>query len=407
MNNKWITGILISYLLSPGLQGQTTSKMVRLPLHIPNMHFGSIPFKEILVLDNRLEPAKIFTDESGGYPVITYTFDRSGANTIKEYLDKAITPLAKGSKTLVVSIEQLRIPNKRNILRKGGKDLRKGAKPSTGIVPLRDYLLFSAEAYCQTANNRYRKILTVREYSYTYGIYNKLGQLIAGLLNDLLEAVSDDKAPPVRSKSRNRINYLWEDSLSENYSKDTSELTMEQINNNVRDKWAHYPILTSRHEMSGVYPNFDDFKNDSLLLQQVQVRWDEKDSLYKINTLQDHSGNKGNFHWAVCDKGDLYLWLYGESYLKLDRRPNGFYFTIPRTLPDMYSLLSIEESQASTNQASPHTGNPFADLGALLIGDAAGDAYKKAGQKRMARTGLKSEAFRHCFIDMDSGDIVY
>jgi hypothetical protein len=412
MNIKWIAWLLFPCLLSPRLQGQTIPKTVQLPLHSPKLHLGSIPFKEILVLDNRLAPPNIFIDESGGYPVWAYAFDRSGADVIKEYLDRVIAPLSKGEKTLLLNIQQLRIPNKRNIIRKVSnrrRVLRKGGKEfhAPGLFPLRESLLFSAEAYYRTNGDGYHKIVTVHEYYYTYEIHKNLGQLIARALNDLLETVSTSGDSSARSIKRREVNYLWADSLTADYSADTLDHSWEQINGDARDRWTLYPIWTSQQETSGVYQDFDDFKYDNLRPGQVQVKWNEKDSLYNITLPQTGVDAKRNFHWAVRDKGSLYLWVSGNAYLKLAKEGNRFCFDLPATLPDMYTLLSMEESKSHDNVPSPHTGNLLADLGALLIGEAAGDAIKHADQKRMAHSGAASTTFRHCFIDMDSGDLIY
>jgi hypothetical protein len=119
-------------------------------------------------------------------------------------------------------------------------------------------------------------------------------------------------------------------------------------------------------------------------------------------------------HSVVCDGKELYLNLavisplYKANYLKLKKLDNFFSFTIPYTIPDMYTLLSIQEYNTNNSASGgANTGSVIGDLiGAILISGVS-EADSKSVLSKLTKSGLVQHKFRYCIINMDNGDIVF
>jgi hypothetical protein len=386
--------LVVFLMTSFSLPGQTTSTI---PLQVNKKHLNInyFPFDSIQVLDNRFDTTKIFITENGNYPPAYLNFSPSTPVAIKNYINSAVKDFPRGNKKLLINIEQFRIPNKTYFVQK--------KKNYSIIRNLRDYILFSAEIYYQTGDNRYRKIVTVNKNYYTYD--PQMNEQFLIILNNIIEASCINTTDGSVLKTPKKLIYLLNDTASFNYSKDSTNISLEQINQNAKHKWSGYQIVKDHHYSNGFYSTFDDFRSNTVTADPVQVKYDEKHSLYIISLPGYYTNNKNFYPWAVCKSDTLYIQLYKDVYLKSDKLNNTFYFDVPDSLPDMYALLSIEAIKAESN-AGGSTGNGVADLIAGAVSGTVDMIIKKSKENTIRKDGFKNN-FRKCFIDMYCGDIIY
>lgn len=378
------------------LEGQTTSTI---PLHVDkhSLNINYFPFDSIQVLDNRFDTTKIFIAENGNYPPTYLNFSPSTSIAIKNYINDAVKDCRKGDKKLLISIKQFHIPNKTYFIQKK-KD------SSTKVRNLRNYILFSAEIYYQTKEDRYRKIVTIKKNYYTYG--TQMNEQFPIIINNIIEASCINISRDSISKTPKKLMYLLKDTASFNYSKDSTDISLEQINLNEKYKWSNYQIIKDSSYRDGFYSMFDDFRSNFITSDSIQVKYEEKDSFYIISLSNYYTNNKYFYPWAVCKNDTLYIQFYKDAYLQLDKLNNTFYFNVPNSLPDMYALLSIEAIKNESYIESSITGNGFADLIAGAISGTVDAIIKKSKENTIRKEGFKNN-FRKCFIDMSCGDIIY
>jgi hypothetical protein len=133
--------------------------------------------------------------------------------------------------------------------------------------------------------------------------------------------------------------------------------------------------------------------------------YDTQDSIYHLSpALSVLPANQiFVYPWVVADSGNFYLCLNVKQnqYVRLIARGNTFYFTVPRSLPDMYSLLDMEWIERASTEGGANHSPGAAILSGMIHAATASSAIKKA-----KAAGMKGN-FRTCYIDMDSGDIVF
>jgi hypothetical protein len=379
-----------------GAQNNTTYFQVE--FNKKELHINYTPFNEVQVLDNRFDTTSILIVENGTYPPQRINIEQPAAYAVKTYITTAMGNLQKGYKTLLLNITQMRVTNKRNINQRDGKHHINSGRD------IRSYIMFSAEAYYKTGNRLYRKIVTIHKHYYNYPSANAV---IAVILNNVLEAASninDTALNSITDKPR-KLKYLHEDSAF-TYCRDTASVALEQINVQQHDKWAGYAITTDTPPANGIFKCFYDFRDDILTPGNVPMIYDTNDSTYFVmpgDSLIDNNRSP----WAVSDSGNLYIRLDAKRYVKLTRANSSFYFYVPRSQPDMYAMLTLED-RTGRGGYSPmvNSGNIWVNLiGSLVIAgaEAGADAAK---DKKIKREGMKND-FRNCYIDMDTGDIIY
>lgn len=373
--------VILNILLSNQLHGQE-NKDFNLNMAFKELQIDKAPFDKIEILDNRNDTSEIFLYEDGALPV---KFLHLTAETIKEYFYNALKNVSKEKKTILLNLTQLRLSNKTYILRRGKK---------REIYPhkQRDYVIFSAEVYLKTDSNKYRKIVVINKEYYTYGSIEKT---VPDIINDFIEAAGSKFESD--KKNRKKYEQFKADSCFL-YSMDTACLTLDDICNNLKKK---YPITEKDVYANGVYLSFDDFKNDFLSENKTQLRFNDKDSVY-IASIEN--GSK-DFPWAISDNGNLYVLLFKNIYLPLVKIDNTFSFCVPKNLPNMYTLLSIEEFDEHTYSSSP-SANIWTNLIDFGLTSIIESSVKKSKQKQFAEAASMSD-FRQCFIDMYSGDFIF
>lgn len=377
-------------------QSQTISNI---PLTIDKHHLNInyFPFDSILVLDNRFDTTKIYTDENGNYPPTYLNFSPSTSLAIKNYIDSAVKNFPRGDKKLLINIQQLRIPNKASFVHRRKKD------STLRVINLRDYILFSAELYYQTENNQYRKIVTINKNYYTWEYF--MNSQFPIILDNIIEASClNDSHNSILKKSK-KFKYISEDTVSFNYSNDSSDVSIEEINQSAKNKWSLYQIIKKDSNTDGYYYTFDDFKNDAITFDSVQVKNNKTDSFYIVSLSYYNRKNKYFYPWAVRKNDTLFIQLSKNVYLKSTKLNNTFYFEVPNSLPDMYALLSIEAMRQESN-TSGNSGNALADIISGAVSSTIDAIIKKSKENSIRKESSKTN-FRKCFIDMTCGDFIY
>jgi hypothetical protein len=110
----------------------------------------------------------------------------------------------------------------------------------------------------------------------------------------------------------------------------------------------------------------------------------------------------------VADSGAVYIHILADVYVKTWRYHNTRCFYIPQTLPDMYTLLSIDGGVGRGNigYVNGTSGNLLVDLGVLAVGIGVDAIITGATERKIKKRGMQS-GFRYCYIDMDYGDVIY
>lgn len=375
------------------------------------------PFDKIQVLDNRFDTTCIYTEETGVYPPHTVSFTEPAAVAIKKYLLRLVGKSKKGNRELLLNIGQLQIPNMVYNLKmfkpRRSKIRRfKTSKEKIGTYAIRTMILFEATAWYKTSEGRYNKYLTIKK-EFNYNGYEYIQSELRRMLNDCMQVAAilpADSAVDVATLPRH-VRELLNDTVGFRFSNDENNVPFELINVNAREKWKGYSIFKDSTIATGIFPLFDNFKYNQVTPAHVVMVFNEKDSMYHLASGTDSVVHKSP-HWAVGDGTNWYIRLGDSTYLKLNRTGDTFSFYIPKNLPDMYALLSIQSNKldevASSNP--PTSGNVLAGIIASIINSAVQESIEKSANrsmtKRVTEEGLKHN-FRYCFINMSSGDIVY
>ena len=356
-------------------------KIIPLTVHRKLHHIHVLPFDRVVVLDNRYDTTKIKVIEDGSYPVKVLTLNKPASLAIKNYIESVIKPYHKKEQNLYLNIKQLRFSN-----------------PSY-YSNYSSQLFFSADAYIQTGVH-FRKIATIKKdyrphyHGYMDSIYRRT---ITYALNDLIENVNA------------------------NYYKQGKEgidtETYDSINTNVMSEWNEYAIIKNdSFSTNGVYETFKDFRDDKIKPVNFSLQM-APDSVFNIrfseNNKRYYSKMSGRCHhvFAVFYNGNRYISIFGRFFLPLYKMNNTFYFNVPNALPNMYSIISEKLLQfEGYENAAISTDNPYANL----VGGIVGIIQEYRDNKRIYKekqnilgNGLLNEDMRICFLDMDTGDIIY
>jgi hypothetical protein len=352
------------------------------------------PFKEVLVLDNRIDTLKIRTVKNGGFPLLYEKIAPSCAFAVKNYFDAALTQLTKGGETLLIDIRQLRTSNIAVIARRKRKGSGTIARNSGGSI------LFAADLYAANANGTYRKLVSIdKDYSSNEGSENT----IRHLLNEALEAVSST----AHHHSPKDLAYF-------NYTTDSTVVSFNQVNTHTLQRWQQYNILIDTVVRNGSYLNFDDFRDNMITPKEYKLAYNELDSTYFI-TGEKHK-RYYEYPYAVAFDGKLYVLIDKNKYLELARENSTFSFRIPYSLPDMHTTLSLQAVQVNHSSSalpSTYSGNAWIDVVAIVLGLVIDGVIRSSENKMVAQQkehimySAVTHDFRSCTIDMNCGDFMY
>jgi len=207
----------------------------------------------------------------------------------------------------------------------------------------------------------------------------------------------------IRSFSRAQKTVL-KDTVAFEMHLDSLTYSFEAVSQNVSQGWLKHPISKGALLKPGIYNTFDDFLNGKIISAPINIRLDPIDSLWKAK-LKDKS-----LIWGICDGVDYYMRLYDSIYIKLTREELTYSFQLPYSIPDMHTLLSLEEAEHLNAGSSAVKGNgPFSVLG-VLIASIGNEAIAKKQRKKQKELILKSEQrdmYRKCYLNLDNGDIIF
>ncbi|HRH50088.1 MAG TPA: hypothetical protein PLP23_15135 [Panacibacter sp.] len=391
---KNIALLIMNAIFCNILLAQHIPQHENLVLKQKKLNITSTPFANIEILDNRIDTERVFNYENGIFPPSYLYLDKSA---VKNYFENAIMNISNGDETLLINLSQLRIANKSYVI-------KNGIKHPLIAHNLRMYIQFQAEIFIKKSDNEYKKLLTVNKEYYSFGLYEKI---LPGIFNDVIEMVSSINEFANAEKATNNktlLKFLQDSTAFLNIS-DSIKYTRERICKE-SNKWAEYPIIKQTVYSNGAYLSFDDFQNSISSPTDISLQFDEKDSVYKAF---GETNKKSSFLWPafISYDNELYAYLFNNVYLKMYKSKNTFYFYVPRNLPNMYMIFSIEEIK---HEDSYYSSSGISNIWVALIGLASSATIesltKNPKQKQILENSLKPD-FRSCFIEMSSGDIIY
>lgn len=378
-----VTAFVVSCVLIPwlGAPAQLRTEVIRLSVDNRDLkQIASTPFGLVEVLDSRFDTDWLYAVQDGDFPPRVIMFDGPASGAIQRYLQELADTIPHGKDTMLLRLRELRVANKNIPFQVKGVPARRAGNLRMGI-------LLVADVY-RKKQDRYYPLLSVNKLYPFRGDY-QMEKHIAAALNETLAMAGGHWA---------------EDSLAFRYAKDTTGYSLAQINVNVQDTWAAYPVMQSDAPAAGLYMQFADFQNNRPLAESFRLAWNERDSLYHLSV----SRKIKRYPWAVADSGALYIHVLADVYVKTWRYHNTRCFYIPQTLPDMYTLLSIDGGavHGNTGYVNGSSGNLLVDLGVLAVGIGVDAIITGVSERKIKKRGMQS-GFRYCYIDMDYGDVIY
>ena len=385
-------------------QAQMAGNKIHLLAHAPHLKVRYVPFDKVIILDNTIDTSKIGIFENGRYPPECISFDQPPGLAIKDYIEKIISPIQKGNKTLLINIKELYIPNRGIFTKKR----RKGLFFHHGYSNSRDYVRFRSDIYVQTFNCDYQKIATLRLSYFMRPGASWEPNPIGSLLNELIACASlsvDSIANANRFSKRKRSGWA-KYPIAYDFAKDTTGYPIDKINIPALQRWGQIPIIKSDWLKDGIFESFEDFQEGRITADTIALIFNEKDSLYRMRPTDSARFIALGAPWAIGCSGSLFIQIGKNIFLKLHKQVNTFAFYIPHSLPDMYTILSLSENYRLTAASAANSGNIFFDLASIVVIGTIDGITKASTKNRINRESIKHN-YRNCFINMESGDIIF
>jgi hypothetical protein len=387
MKHLAVIGLFLLVLSMIGFS-QDRKAIVQLS-YVAKLHgIRRVPFSSVTVMDNRFDTTKLKVLVDGTLPFHELAFAQPASLVVESYIRRLINGLPQNDRRLYIDLRQFRFGN--IATRIGTGQANNVFRKNDPLI--RDCLFFSANAYISTGEHQYKKVFSFKK---------PIVLQIKGMRGDIyqrtvIKALSDF------------VTALCAVDFQA-YARDGAVYSEESLRTNVIADWAFYPINQQTPSANGIYPTFDDFLNNRLQIVDPSLRMAD-DSAYLLNIP---TGVKTP--WGVYYDGVFYFGLNSPPashfFLPLVSRNNTFYFYIPNSLPNMYAMLTAGQltPQSILDNSSSIQTNTYADLTGLVIG-----AIFQAGENRAIKNKLKKVTLygtggdlRQCFLDMDSGDVVY
>jgi hypothetical protein len=397
--------IMILYVSNSFSQRYRDSK-ISLLSHTTSLKLSCVPFDRVIVLDNRIDTSKkIYTYETGQYPLAYLSFDHSAKDEIKDYISRVIGPLQKDNRTLLIDINELHIPNYG--VRKTAYNNKSKSAYRRGNT--RDYINLSAQLFLSQSNKEsFKRFATVKVSYYMRPTADLNADAIRTLLNELIfcTTVYNDSCAMANGMHRKKQSDWYNDNSRFIYNKDTIEYTIDKINITATDRWAQLPPFRFGEQKDGLFKTFYDFRENKLTPGPISLSFVEQDSCYKINSADSSRLLTSTTPWAIYVAGNYYFRLGTNCFIRLNKKDNFFEFYVPQTLPDFYTLVSMRENSRLGYTSTASTGNIIADLASIFVVGVV-DEVGRAHRKRKILEGSELHDFRICTVDMDCGDILY
>jgi hypothetical protein len=358
----------------------------------------------VIVLDNTIDTSKIGIFETGRYPLESISFDRPPRLAIEQYIEKVIAPVKNGNNTLLINVKELYIPNRGIYIKKRKKIFFFRTK----YFDSRNYLRFYSDIYIKTINNEYQKIATLRLSYFMRPGSGWDSNPIGLLLNELITCASLSIDPIGNSdgfSQRKRSDWARYP-IAYDFAKDTTNYPLDKVNIPALQRWGQIPIVKSDSLRDGIFESFEDFQKDRITPNTISLVFNEKDSLYRMSPMDSTRLITPGSPWAIGSSGSLFIQIGKNTFLKLHKQHNTFEFHIPHSLPDMYTILSLSENYRLRAGSGSNSGNIVADLASSFTISAIDQITKASGKNIIYQESIKHD-FRTCFINMESGDIIF
>lgn len=366
-------------------------------------HPAYTPFHDVRVLDNRVD--SIAYTSVGTKGAVRYIFGNRTGDSIRLYLEKKLARRQRGDRHLVIDIDELHFLGRSS------------------------NFWVSAACYDEVEDDKYRMICSIDTgfgwfigYKHFSDIHSLLDcMLVAASAGDEnigrpTHAIPTHAIPPTRGWKNQFIAGLAKKCFV--YPTAGPVLSLAEIDKPESEKWSEYPILRQGPGPDGIYSSFYDFRAALVRQEKLYMVFDAADSVYTLSPDPSDTVGKGQvFPWAVACKGELFIRVGSteNKYLKLDRRVTTFNFRIPRTMPDMGSLVALEkiaEQQGGGGGFEGNAGGGGGSADAAFLGVGIVAAVVRAGilgarTSKITENGLNCSDRRTCRIDMSCGDILY
>ena len=396
--------ILVLLIFSFNARSQKQTFNINLKPESEKFYFDSVPFNKVRVIDLRFDTVGFYINQQGTYPVNYYRFQSTASEEISDYIIKRTSTSLKGNKNLLIVIHQFRIPNKTDVLTRSKKNPNSSTRKSFGY-----YTLFSASIYFELGEGHLQEVASINKK-----YYNQLSELpveatIQKVLDDVIRTVLlyENSAQLDIKKLPRKDKWILSDSATFRFAKPHSIIYDNQIRESTKEKWEKYPVVAGITNQKGVYKNFDDFREDKIDTTSFSFKYDEEDSVFRVSVPGMSKKERFYMPWAVIEYGKIFINIIGNVYVKATKQNGTFHFYIPYSLPDMYSLLSKEALPSKSGSSSASASQSLLGLLIVLVAEGIIDSQIKSSKGRKIMNEGYNHPFRYCYIDMDSGDIIY
>lgn len=394
----FFTIIAITFMLSVNAQQQ---EVIR-PLHSGGrpLTIGNLPFSKIIVVDCRLDSSYVYVPSNNMHPAQRVQFSQPLTEVFEDYLKQRSLGLNIGSDVLLLRVEQCSMPNIFH------KTVYRRADSSIGTAHIKNSFDFRVAVFRKLESGEFRKILVMdKGLAFTYK--DQLHITIASLLDQLLVALTvvPDYAKTAK-RNLNRVQKaVLKDTVSFKMGHDTVIYSLREISANVSNSWVDFPIFGQQNITAGIFNTFEEFREGKAHTTSFKIRFDPYDSLWKT-TLHDPKTRI----WGVYDGVAFFIHLYDSVYIRLLKEKSTFSFQLPYTLPDMHTLLSLEEVEHMVAGSTlVHGDGLFAVFATVVsnIGDQAIASKRRQKQKELILKGKQKNMYRKCYLNMYNGDIIF
>jgi hypothetical protein len=329
------------------------------------------PFNHVVVFDNRYDTVRLAIEGNGIHPAKINELNGSATAVIQTYLESVIAGIATGNLTLYVNIKELRFLNR---------------DPSL--------LYFNAEAYLPDSAG-FRKIAVINRY--------------------FPREIAPDSRKNCTMKALNTLIKTVDTNYTRHNFADDKNYSLEEMKTNMESWWPTLPIMTKNNSpVNGIYLTVVDMRYQNVMPEDLSPVM-QADSSYTF-TLRNEKGKKrrANFSrvYAINCNGVTYIRVTDQDFLPLEKINNRLCFHVPATMPNMYTLSS--EARPTMNDLGS-SGNRPDSYGALAVEASFGLVYTliettvnhNAKKATVKKARLADKNMRDCFVDMETGDIIY
>lgn len=375
-----------------------TTKLTYIPFH-----FAPFPFDSVIVLDSRKDTSCIAFNENGDYPPEILNFIEPATDAIRNYIKTSGKRKANGlEKSILINLKHLRVLNKNFIYR---KEITPDGRLNNFLLRTYGRLELSADIYLQTRENKYRKFVSVNRAYTSQTIFDKA--CLKRVIDEMMDAITLFYSDSISPKPKEPYRFKREIALRKEYVKlkDTTEMTIIDIDRNTKNEYSTYSILKDTMNGYGVYLTFEDLRDNSTTKIPFSLINNSIDSGYTLEADMNNSAFKNHYPYALLDSGKLFIKVYDDKYVELKRSRNELYFDVPKLLPNMYAILSDERVDLEKERYGYDYLRGKGLIGASIIVGA--EAFNNVKFHKLAKSTAASGEFRHCRIDLFDGDFIY